>query len=185
MNQNLESLCEEIVNTQIEGKYKELIERDLEYLCKEAVQEELENWAEMERKAKRVESPSMKNKTYRQHAMSAKQLPITISRIDESVEEESPEALPHHQMPPQSFVDGRSSVLHSESNYETQSNDERKFRFSAEPKQSANKINGEKVFMFRESKQDRLRDYLKDKFRPPSDQRSESKRSGSIGSIIQ
>lgn len=106
---------------------------------------------------------------------------MQIHKIDESMEEESPEALPHHNMPPQSMIDARSSVIHSESNFDSYSHDDRHFKFSADPKKPISRLQetGEQVVVLRESKQDKLTDYLNSKFRPPSENRSESRRSGS------
>lgn len=126
-----------------------------------------------------MSSPDIQKKSYRQHAKSAKQLPQRFSRIDESVEEESPDALPSHNIPPQSFVDARSSVMHSESGYDNMSDNEKIFRFSAEPQDQRDTLQtaGREVDVLRETRQDRLRDYLRDRFRPPSDTRSQERRS--------
>ena len=109
------------------------------------------------------------------NVQSAKQLPINIMKIEESPGEESPEALPKHHMPPTSYVDARSSILQSEaSNLEAYSQEDNRFRYSAEPHGTRSRIfkNKSKDNELFRNNGERLKDYLKDKFRPPSDSRS-------------
>ena len=177
--QDLEPICRTIIRDEVDRKCKEIVDQDIDGICRDAVREELEGWARKEHEHQMLESPVEGKKVYRQHAKSAKQLPQRFSRIEESVLEESPDALPRHNMPPQSYVDGRSSVMHSESNYDAYSVDDRQFRLSAEPHGTQSRLSqgGDKTGLVRESQQDRLRDYLRDKFRPPSDTRSQERRS--------
>lgn len=110
------------------------------------------------------------------NTQSAKQLPAKIVRGDDSSREESPEALPKHNMPPTSYVDARSSILQSEvSNLEGYSFDDNRFRYSAEPHGARSRIfnkNKSNDNAFNRNKEGNLKDYLKEKFRPPSDSRS-------------
>jgi hypothetical protein len=175
---DLEPLVQRTVDQRIDTMYRNIIDQDLQHICRQAVSEELEVWAEKEAHESRHSSPTQTRKNYRQHAKSAKQLPQRISRISESMDEESPDALPRHHMPPQSYVDGRSSVLNSEHNFETHSIDDKGFRYSAEPRRPLSRESqGERVGALRETKKDRLRDYLKDKFRPPTINRSQGRSS--------
>lgn len=169
---SLEPLVQRTVDERLDSRYRDIIDNDLEDICRHVVMEELEMWAEKEARERIMESPKMTKKVYRQQSKSAKQLPMRISKINESIEEESPEALPRHNMPPPSYVDGRSSALNSEYYLETRSVDG-KLRFSAEPREPISRISqGEKINFLREDKKDRLRDYLREKFRPPSEGRA-------------
>ena len=96
--------------------------------------------------------------------------------IEESVEEESPEALPRHHMPPRSYVECRSStIMQSDTSYNDDcSYEDRRFRYSAEPHGARSRVfpkvaNDNILWVYKE---ERLKDYLKEKFRPPSDSRS-------------
>jgi hypothetical protein len=176
---DLEPLVQRTVDQRIDARYRNIIDQDLQHICRQAVAEELEIWAEKEALESRHSSPTQTRKNYRQHAKSAKQLPQRISRISESMDEESPDALPRHHMPPQSYVDGRNSVRNSDHHFETHSIDDNGFRFSADPRRPLSRgSQGERFDHLRETKKDRLRDYLKDKFRPPSTNRSPGRSPG-------
>lgn len=181
LQSKIEPICRQIVHQEVVNKCKECIDEDVEEICRNAVRDELETWAKVEQEERRKShsSPPV-TKTYKSRAKSAKQLPKRFTKIDESAEEDSPAALPDHNLPPESFIDGRSSVMQSEiSNLDAYSMDDRNYRFSADPPISFSRLlpKDKRVHLLRESKQDKLRDYLRDKFRPPSDSRSAEKRS--------
>jgi hypothetical protein len=120
------------------------------------------------------------------HSRSAKQLhQKRFSPINEVIEEEFPEAMPRHNMPPESYVDERSSVMQLDKKYDTYSDEkDHQFRFSTDPPRSRSKEPnmGDRIDILRESKQDKLKDYLRDRFRPPSETHSQGNRSSRMSS---
>ena len=178
----MEPLWRKIIDNELENSYRQVFDRELQAAWKKAVKEELELWAENERYHQSVDTPSVKKKINRSHVKSAKQLPLTISRIDERVEEESPEALPQHHMPPQSYVCQRSSVIHSDSNFDNFSVDERQLRFNDDIHNQHLQMKGEENILFlRESKEDKMREYLRDRFKPPSEHARSQSRGSNYG----
>lgn len=161
-----------------------MVPDDIEIITREIVKEELEGWADYDRvqnERRATSPPIMIQNMNKVHSKSAQQLPKKFSRIEESEEEDSPANVPRHNIPPQSYVNSRNSVLASEASYQDLRSAGRHVRYSEDPRYDSNmkvyasEPNTKDVYL-RQSKDDRLRDYLKDKFRPPSsNSRSPSK----------
>lgn len=194
----IDSKIRNIIHGELEGTTKEIVKEELDSRSVSYNHESVEHLNSIRPSIISAHSkPKIDSNTYLQsspvmvHSLdkvqskSAKQLPKRFSRIEESDEEDSPANLPRHNIPPESFVNSRNSALASEvSNVDNRSIEDMNMKFSGDPYYQArihtfNSSKGDsQMCLLRESKQDRLHGFLKERFRPnSSNSRSASKRS--------
>ena len=173
ISSEIEPIWRDIIKDEIEHKCRAIVDEDIESIWREAIKDELESWLKSQDQYQRPFSPPAISRINKGHVKSAKQLHSRISRIEESAEEESPEALPRHHLPPRSYVEGRwSTIMNSDtSNNDGYPPENNRFRYSAEPHGSRSRIfpRVARENVLQDYREERLKDYLQENFRPPSD----------------
>ena len=180
INENLRTIqyqaMQQELHDEIEPICRNVVAAEVDMRCRGIVIDEINHHYQFENQNQNMRSPPSRKSNHDHHTRSAKQLPHRFANIHEVVEEDSPDPLPMHNMPPTSYVDARSSVLNSEANHDTYSADENYFKFTSDQQRPLSRgPGGDKIDLLRETKNDRLKDYLRDKFIPPSETGSQGR----------